>query len=51
MRPQDYEENKNTVEKQKLQNKIMMINIVLAFNLSQAQGYKPKSKCWSNPLM
>lgn len=35
-------------EKQKLQNKIMMVNTVLAFNLNQTQGYRPKSKCWSN---
>jgi hypothetical protein len=35
-------------EKVRLQNKIMMVNTVLAFNLNQTQGYKPKSKCWSN---
>jgi len=26
----------------------MMVNTVLAFNLHQTQGYKAKSKCWSN---
>ena len=29
----------------------MMVNTVLAFNLSQTQGYKPKSKCWTNPII
>lgn len=36
------------MEKKKLYNKIMMVNTVLAFNLNQTQGYKAKSKCWSN---
>jgi hypothetical protein len=45
----------NIAERERLQNKIMMINTVLAFNLNQTQkGYKPKSKCWTataNQLM
>lgn len=38
-------------EKINLHNKIMMVNTVLAFNLNQTQGYKPKSKCWSNKFI
>ena len=44
-------EQMQEIQKKKLFNKIMMVNTVLAFNLHQTQGYKAKSKCWSNPAI
>jgi len=36
------------IEKMQLQNRILMVNSVLAVGLTQSQGYKAKSKCWQN---
>ncbi len=34
------------MSREKVQNKLIMINTSLAINLIQSQGYKPKAKCW-----
>jgi len=31
-----------------LQNRIFMTSTVLSVNLTQSQGYRPKTRCWQN---
>ena len=34
------------MEKERIQNKILMLNSTLSTNAVTCQGYKPKTKCW-----